>query len=265
MERMFSRNTVLQIVKSLNLQTHNDIDELALEYNIENIISGRYIKEKITSIAQYLIDNPQLLGPGGANLQYEFLELAVKRHKKRPNFENPFETISFEDKRYIKLINLLKKDGYTIEDGTIRQILPSQIPLVTQENELENFLSKHRFIKAKGHYDQAIAAHGRGQWAAANAQLRTFVEELFNELQSRICPGNYSNSLEKKQALAKNGFFIKDYNEFLSNGTGFVEGFWKRLHPSGSHPGLSEENDSTFRLHLVILVSHYFLSRFDEK
>lgn len=254
---MFSKSTILQIVKAVHLNTHNEVEEFAIIYGLENVLSGQYIKEKETSIAKYLIANPNVTGPNGANLQYEILESAIKKHK-NSSIWNSFS------EQYPDLINSLKKDGYKIEDDSIRQILPSQIPLVAQESELENLLSIHNFNVAKGHYEQAIAAHGRADWAAANAQLRSFVEELFNELQSRICPGSYTNSQQKKQALAQSGFFIGQYNEFLSNGTGFVEGFWKRLHPSGSHPGLSEESDSTFRLHLVILVTHYFLSRFDK-
>ena len=34
-----------------------------------------------------------------------------------------------------------------------------------------------------------------------------------------------------------------------------------RSHPSGSHPGLSDEDDCTFRLHLVLLVSRLLLQR----
>lgn len=254
---MFSRSTVIKIVKSLNIKTHNEVEEIAIEYELEEVISGQYIKEKETSISRYLIENPHLIGPNGANLQYEILELAVKNHNKR------FRLKPFKDE-YPDLINALKKDGYKIEGHNVRQILPSQIPLVSQENELEILLDTHNFNVAKGHYEQAIAAHGRSDWAAANAQLRTFIEELFNELQSKLCPGDYPSLLQKKQALTKHGFFLTQYNEFLSNGTGFVEGFWKRLHPTGSHPGLSEESDSTFRLHMVILVAHYFLTRFDE-
>ncbi|MEA1972521.1 MAG: hypothetical protein U9N34_04400 [Candidatus Cloacimonadota bacterium] len=241
---MFSKSTILQIVKAVNLSTHNEVDEFAITYDLENVISGQYIKEKETSIAKYLIANPNMNGPNDANLQYEILEAAIKRHKK----SSPWKSF---DEQYPDLLNSLKKDGYKIEDDNIRQILPSQIPLVSQESELENLLTTHNFNVAKGHYDQAIAAHGRGDWAASNAQLRSFVEELFNELQSRVCPGSYTSSQMKKQALAQSGFFIGQYNEFLSNGTGFVEGFWKRLHPSGSHPGLSEESDSTFRLELI--------------
>jgi len=45
----------------------------------------------------------------------------------------------------------------------------------------------------------------------------------------------------------------------------FLQGLWKRLHPQGSHPGLSDEEDSTFRLHLMILTASYYLKRLDSR
>jgi len=38
---------------------------------------------------------------------------------------------------------------------------------------------------------------------------------------------------------------------------------FKRLHPQGAHPGLSDEEDSTFRLHMVLLLCWLFLRRLD--
>ena len=107
-----------------------------------------------------------------------------------------------------------------------------------QENQLISLLDKFGFTTAKGHYEQAVAAHSRGEWAAANAQLRTFVEEFFNKTQAIVCPGHYSSSNERKIVLAKAGFFIKEYNEYLFNGTGFVEGPPETL----VIPGVPEEN-----------------------
>jgi hypothetical protein len=40
--------------------------------------------------------------------------------------------------------------------------------------------------------------------------------------------------------------------------TGFNEGFFRRVQPAGAHPGLSDEGDSTFRLHPVLLVFRTF-------
>jgi hypothetical protein len=38
---------------------------------------------------------------------------------------------------------------------------------------------------------------------------------------------------------------------------------FKRLHPQGAHPDLSDEEDPTFRRHLVLLLSRLFMRRLD--
>jgi hypothetical protein len=163
----------------------------------------------------------------------------------------------------VETIESLDRDGFELTDTGLRRKLPAMLPVVAQEDQLTSLLRKFGFGIAVGHYEQAVAAHARGEWAAANAQLRSFVEDFFNRVQEIVCPGQFSSSNDRRIALAKAGFFIKEYNEYLFNGSGFVEGFWKRLHPEGSHPGLSEQADSTFRLHLVILVIHFFVTRLE--
>jgi len=250
---MFSGKTILAIVKALNFRTHDEVERFGIEFDLEDTISGRYLKAKETSIAKYLISNPDIPGPDGATLIMEILEYAIKTYHGSKSFPVA----------HPELVHSLDRDGFEVTSEGVRRKLPDILPIVEQENQLVFLLDKHGFDIAKGHYEQAVAAHARGEWAAANAQLRTFVEGFFDKTQSIICPGQYGSSNERKIALAKAGFFIKEYNEYICNGTGFVEGFWKRLHPEGSHPGLSEQRDSTFRLHLVILVIHYLLMRIE--
>jgi hypothetical protein len=47
------------------------------------------------------------------------------------------------------------------------------------------------------------------------------------------------------------------------NGLGFMNGLVKRLHPQGAHHGLSDESDSTVRLHMVLLTARLLLVRYD--
>jgi hypothetical protein len=56
--------------------------------------------------------------------------------------------------------------------------------------------------------------------------------------------------LQRRQWLANATppFFIGGLNGWSNNGRGFFENFFQRL-----HPGLSDEEDSTFRLHLMLL------------
>ena len=94
-------------------------------------------------------------------------------------------------------------------------------------------------------------------------KIRNFVEEFFDRITDVAAPGSYTSSHNRREALANAGFFQSDLNEWSKDGKDFVQGFWKRLHPQGSHPGLSEKEDSTFRLHLVIITMHYFAKRFE--
>lgn len=67
----------------------------------------------------------------------------------------------------------------------------------------------------------------------------------------------------KRTKLAAAGFLSIPLNEWDNEGRGFINGLFKRLAPAGSHPGLSEPDDSTYRLHIVLLTAALVLRRFD--
>ncbi len=249
---MFSRTTIIKLVNALNWQTHAEVEKFALEFALEDKLSGSYINEKQATIMRYLIQNPEATAPNGTPLVQAIIEHLISR---LPGYPNPAE-------RFPELVNALDHDGYILDKMGLRRTLPNQLPIAAQENELIDILVKFKFNVAKGHYEQAIAAHARGDWAAANAQLRSFVEELFNKIAETIAPASYSTSHERRVALSKAGFFKTELNEWADDGKGFIQGFWKRLHPEGSHPGLSEKDDCTFRLHIVIITMHHFAKRF---
>ncbi len=60
-------------------------------------------------------------------------------------------------------------------------------------------------------------------------------------------------------------FLERNLNEWRDNGGGFINGLWMRLHSQGPHPGLSDEADSTFRLHVVLITARLLLVRFDAR
>lgn len=252
---MFSNRTVQTIVNAVGFNTHTEFDDFIVHFELSEDIGGVSIAKKQTSLVDFLIKNPGIKGPDNSDLIVEIIEYIIRKKQRSysDTVNNLMETLD----------NALKRDGYELTESSVRKTLPEEIPINKTENRLLEILKKHGFSTAEGHYTQAIASHGRGDWAAANAQLRTFVEDYFDQVHGKLQAGHGNTSHQRRQELAKAEFFRADYNEFLGNGSGFVEGFWKRLHPEGSHPGLSGEPEATFRLHLVLVVIHYYAERFD--
>ena len=134
-------------------------------------------------------------------------------------------------------------------------------------NELFRFLDKFNFQTTKGHLKQAISNHSSGDWASANGQIRTFFESLLKDISKKILPDNPCNTAASAISLLSKSsnppFLKKELNEVSSNRrtNSFIDGFWNRLHPEGNHPGLSSEEDSTFRYHISIVMGRYLLDR----
>jgi hypothetical protein len=135
----------------------------------------------------------------------------------------------------------------------LRAALPGEVDLPATDDEVHQLLRDFGFSVSKGHLDQAIEAHTRGDWAAANSQTRTFMESLFDAIAEHIDPAKAaSGSSENRRALlATLGLLSVPRNEWTSDGKNYINGLFKMLHTEGSHPGLSDEDRSTFRLHLA--------------
>lgn len=266
---VFSRTTVIEAVSLLDNQPHSNIDSLIIRFGLEDNISGsrqKYVKDKVNAVSSYLIKHQDLHGANNLDLTCEVIEFLVQDI---PDLDKD-DSFNASQDRYFKLRNSLARDGYRVKGGKLRTILPENIDLSKKESELEFFLKNSGFQIARGHFEQAIDAHTRGAWAAANSQLRTFVESLFDEIAKRVLDKislpSSSHNLREALAKADPPFFMASLNEWeIGSKGGFVQGFWRRLHSDGSHPGLSDEEDSTFRLHLVVLVAHHFLKRFNER
>ncbi len=261
----FSRITIIEAIGLLESLTHAELDRFLLKYGLERIARQELGPKtaKLNAVIKYLIDNPDEKGPFGANLTFEIIEDELRSIS--PNIYAPL----IVKEHFPKLLNSLKHDGYVITNkGELKTMLPEGIKLVEKENELNSLLNKFGFTTTKGHIDQAISAHTRGNWASANAQLRSFMESLFDSICGKLV-GNKTTlpppGHQRRELLAKLNppFFIPTLNEWEIGKCGFLQGLLKRLHPKGSHPGLSDEEDSTFRLHLMILTASYYLKRLD--
>ncbi len=83
-----------------------------------------------------------------------------------------------------------------------------------------------------------------------------------------------NSNLHKAKAVKNDEFYtqisdieneLKHYEKYFKDKHIFCnfETFWKRLHTHGSHPGLSNEEDSIFRLNLVQISTLEILKRYD--
>ena len=133
---------------------HSDIDRLLLRFGLEKDIPDQnsYLRERANAIAAYLIEHPDEQGPNGSNLTFEVIEELAQ------DIPDPDEVLWDSEDRYSKLRNSLSRDGYRIESGKLKSILPDAIDLPGKESELETLLDRFGFATSRGHLDQAIAA-----------------------------------------------------------------------------------------------------------
>jgi hypothetical protein len=172
-----------------------------------------------------------------------------------------------------RLVRALALDGFVIqwngnpsigETPLLRAALPDEVDLAATDDEVHQLLNHFGFAVSRGHLDQAIEAHTRGDWAAANSQTRTFMESLFDGIAGHInaAEAAATTSSENRRAmLGRLGFLSAQRNEWTADGKNYINGLFKMLHTEGSHPGLSDEDRSTFRLHLALVTARTFLRR----
>lgn len=250
----FSRPTIFEACNLLGrrISYHGAVEDLFLRWELDAFADSAAgaIHVRLRQLFRHLRDNPTATHDGRP-----LADLVVEEAARRPILDE-------EDLRFVRSLN---RDGFVIENEVLRRTLPETIDLPAADDEVHELLKKHSLAMSLGHLDQAIQAHSRGAWAAANSQSRTFLESLFDE--TAVAVDSTASSLNtgetRRQFLANVDppFIRRDLNEWSDDGKNFVNGVFRRLHPAGSHPGLSDDEDSTFRLHTVLLVARLFLRR----
>lgn len=266
----FSRRTIIAAIDVLDWKlNHAEITLFLLKAGseINNAIRGENtgIRKRMNDLIQFVDEHPNHRTDDGS-LEMVIVEKAVALMN--PDYELP---VHLESPGLLQVMHtfrrVLQQDGFDVSDGALRQTFPEDIGIPRIESELIRLLEGHGFLTAKGHLDQAFDAHTRGNWAGANSQLRTFVEALFDEIANKL--DSSARTLEsghhRRERLAKLEFFDSSLNEWNNKGKGFINGLIRRLHPEGSHPGLSNKDDSTFRMHIVLHTAILFLRRYDQE
>ena len=135
-----------------------------------------------------------------------------------------------------------ERAGYLIEDGQLRRTLPEALDLPVADDEVHSLLNRHDLITPLGHLDQAITAHGRSDWAAANGQSRSFLESLLDEAAYRLVqnpPQGQNQGEARREALANlpQPFLIVDLNEWGNQGKKPRQRRFQEASPPGRSSG----------------------------
>lgn len=265
--------------------THDRLDTLIFGWGCFDYVGGSTIKRKLLDLARAAekLNITARTSSGDVPLQRAMVEEAVKvpeRHR--------------DAAAWLKLTAGLRFDGFEIVNDripnptgrksmfdarppeievlTLRKMLPEDTPGLDfreAESEVVTLLKKHSFTVAQGHLEQATSAFQRGDWAAANSQLRSFFEDYLNQMAIGLGYTGPDETTLKRAYLGKADppFLLASYNEWNENvqKPQYIQGLWSRMHPQGSHPGLSEEEDATFRLQIMLVTARLFLRRFDQR
>lgn len=281
---MFSNRTLLELIRIADNLSHSEIDRIISIFGFPSLPYGTNPSkvQKTTEIFNALRYKSKKCGPFTASIELDLLKYLVDDFfNKHDYFEKEdivypgrSESIKFSNAfahQNSQLTNSLKLDGYTVIGRDINKLLPEEIEEVKTESELFVVISKYNFEVSKGHLNQAISNHSQGNWASANSQFRTFIESLLIEINNFLLPGNQvttaAQAIKTLAETANPPFLSKVLNEYPNDkdSDSFVYGLWARLHPNGSHPGLSDEDDSSFRYHISIVFANYLLRRLAER
>lgn len=280
----FNRMTIVAAAEMISHhKSHSDMEMLEIQWDILDKVDFTNKTARAASWARIACDeNLSVMTEDGLkSLAYAVIDTAINIPKHIRVFErSPNSVVSWN-----KLVSGLRFDGFEINEDTssrrtqftkrttLERMLPNDIPGLNfreARNEVNNLLEDLNFVVAKGHLTQALSAYHRAEWSSANGELRNFFESYLNEIAVKLGCSDSVTSKEKRDYLGERvepPFLIPDYNEWHSNNQKpqFVQGLMSRMHPHGGHPGLSEEEDATFRLQTALITARLFLRRFNNR
>ena len=287
----FNRMTIVAAAEVIAaIQSHSDMDVLEVQWGIAGRCSGSSKSARVADLAQIACEEEieVLTESGQVHLSRALVEFALSAHERQK-----------DSAAWRKLVAGLRFDGFEIRTAErevdsygfggdpfgdpwerkrvettteLVRMLPSDVPELEfreAESEIALLLDRHRFTVAKGHLKRAVSAFSRGEWSSANGELRNFYESYLNEIAGGLGYTGSGNGKAQRDYLGslQPPFLLADYNEWNTNNQKpqYVQGLMSRMHPHGGHPGLSEEEDATFRLQISLVTARLFLRRFDQR
>jgi len=153
-----------------------------------------------------------------------------------------------------RLVQLLRIAGFEWHDGKLIPTTPQPAALAQELSQLERDLQALMLNVAAEHYRQAHESFAASNWKAANGQIRSFMEDLLIEL------GEPETSKTRPDPVAA----LQDLRDqrFIDNPEWqMLKGFWQGIQDNGPHHGLSDEQESLFRLHVATSIARYLVHK----
>lgn len=279
----FNRMTIVAAAEVISdFKSHSDMEVLEVQWGIAGRYNASTKSTRVAGLARIAYDEEiEVLTEGGqVHLGRALVEIAISAPVQKR-----------DSAAWRKLVAGLRFDGFDVRSVEVEveswknwrssgsetplklvQMLPADVPELDfreTESEIAVLLDRHGFAVSQGHLKQAISAFSRGEWSSANGELRNFYESYLNEIATSLGYAGSGDSKAKRDYLGSRPqpFLLAEYNEWHPNNQKpqYVQGLMSRMHPHGSHPGLSEEEDATFRLQISLVTARLFLRRFDQR
>jgi hypothetical protein len=133
------------------------------------------------------------------------------------------------------------------------KVLESNIP----EIELERSASGHASLEST--YTSKAIGLVKGGWWPSGLAVREGMIVLPDRCTDPQKAAQLPTSENRRALLTDRGFLSKDRTDWTPEGKSYFNGLFKMLHTDGSHPGLSDDDHSTFRLHLGLITGRTLL------
>lgn len=279
----FNRMTIVAAAEVISaFYSHADMEVLEVQWGIDGRCNASSKSARVASVARLATDEEHyvLTESGRVSLARALVETAITAPEHLRGTDCWRKLVAGLRFDGYELVGLENEEASNAPWGTDRterrrelvRMLPSDVPDLNfrdAESEIMRLLDEHGFAVAQGHLKQALSAFQRGEWSSANGELRNFFESYLNEIADALGYAEGGDSKQRRDYLGtlQPPFLIPDYNEWQANNhkPQYVQGLMSRMHPHGGHPGLSEEEDATFRLQISLVTARLFLRRFDKR
>lgn len=278
----FNRMTIVAAAEAIaHFNSHGDMEVLEVQWDIQQLVSTSSKSARVASWASIAANsNPDVFTENGrVGLERALVEEAMRApdNTRREQVWNKFIAgLRFDG---FELIEVEVDTGRTNFMGDpifekrqqLSRMLPENVPgtdFRQAASEVEVLLDELSLPIAKGHLSHALSAFQRGEWSSANGELRNFYENYLNEISNGLGFTGPDTSKARRDFLGSGltpPFLLEEYNEWHPQKTQFVQGLMNRMHPHGGHPGLSEEEDATFRLQISLITARLFLRRYKQR